>query len=461
MVMSPGDLVELTTDQLLPALADEQLRLERIDLWYRGRNEAVEAPHRADEELKRLIKLATTPWLGLVVTNVAQNMRVSGYRTPEMRTGEDGNPADLTSPSWRRWKANGLDKRQGALHRATLAYGSAYGLALPGVDQMTGERMAVMRGVSPRKMLAFYQDPAEDDWPMYALRWMGGRNYRVYDDEAVYYLGLERNESTGAVGLVYISHELHEVGVCPLVRFTNVMDLDGRTDGEVEPFIPLARRIDKTDFDRMLIQHFQSWKVRTVAGMAAPTDEQDANRAKLKLRHDDVLVAEDPDTKFGTLPETPLDGILKAKADDVKTLAAVSQTPVHALTGDLINLSAEALAAARSELDAKVGERQLSTGTSHAQWLRLAAHIDGDAEAAADVAAEVTWADTSVRSMSQAADALGKIATQLGVPVQALWGRIPGVNGTDVEEWKAMAAESDSFAKLAAVLEGQAGPAGA
>lgn len=448
-MLSSTDAIALVNDKLMPLFVAEQNRLNGIDLWYRWQHEDITVPRQATAELKALIVLARTPWLNLVVTNVAQAMRVDGYRTPEDRDD---------APSWRLWRANGLNGRQRAVHRSMLAYGVAYGTATPGVDPLTGSPMAVLRGVSPRKMLAFYLDPAEDVWPRFALRSDGGGRWRLYDDEVVHSLRMD-STADGGQALRYVGEQGHDAGICPVVRFSNMLDLDGRTDGEVEPFIPLAKRINKTTYDRLMIQHFNSWKVRTVSGMAEPDTEEGANLAKLRLRHDDLLVAEDPDTKFGTLPETPMDGVIRAYETDIKTLAAASQTPVHALTGDMINLSAEALAAANAQLDAKAAERRQSAGESWAQLLRLGAHVDGDEAGAADVMAEVTWADTSVRSMAQAADALGKMATMLGVPPRALWAMIPGVSKTDVDDWKVMADELDPLAALGVVLDEQGTPA--
>ena len=73
-----------------------------------------------------------------------------------------------------------------------------------------------------------------------------------------------------------------------------------------------------------------------------------------------------------------------------------------------------------------------------------------------DFRARATWQDTQVRSLSQAADALGKVATMLGVPPRALWSRIPGVEKADVDEWEALAAEGDAFAGLTDLLDRQA-----
>lgn len=445
-MLSSGDVIELIRDRLYPAFRQERERLDQIDVWYRWQAEPLTIPRGATPELKALQELSRTPWLGLVVTNVAQSMFVDGYRSPE--SNDDRAP-------WRLWQANDLDGRQVAIHRAALAYGQAYGTALPGVDDF-GQPTAVLRGVSPRRMLAFYTDPAEDDWPRFALRVdSAGREWmlRLYDEERVHYVALKDG------GWTYIEDRVHDAGVCPVVRFANQLDLEGRTDGEVEPFIPLAKRINKTTYDRLLTQHFSSWKVRTVAGMVQPDTAEEATEKRLQLRQDDLLVAEDPDTKFGTLPETALDGFIRAGDADVKTLAAATQTPVHALTGDMINLSAEALAAARASLDAKVSERQRSMGKSHDQWLRLGSLINGDVDSARDVMAHVTWADTSIRSLAEAADALGKLATMLGVPPQALWSRVPGISRTDVQEWERIAGEGDAFAQLGRLLDRQGGPA--
>jgi hypothetical protein len=249
-----------------------------------------------------------------------------------------------------------------------------------------------------------------------------------------------------------------------------MLDLDGRADGEVAPLIPLAQRINKTAYDRLLTQHFNSWKVRTIAGIdIAPADltpqegetadqaaERVARERLLVLRQSDMLTAKDADTKFGTLDETPLDGFIKAYDSDIDTLAAVAQVPATSLNGKVANLSADAIAELRAGLTQKVYERQMSFGKSHAQALRLASTQEGNEAAADDFVARVTWQDMAVRSMSQAADALGKYATMLGVPVQALWADIPGKTKADVDEWKAMAAEGDAFSALTNMLDQQA-----
>jgi hypothetical protein len=479
-LLSESDLESVLKDELIPAFLNEKEKLKKLDRWYRWDPEDVKIPRGASPELKALLALSRTPWLGLVVTSTAQCLFVDGYRSAldpvEDPDGDRPMPIPGQEPvkvpdkpilpegPWEVWLANQLDKRQTAIYRAALAYGYSYATVLPGED-FRGESMPVIRGVSPRKMWAVYEDPASDDWPVYAMQVVSednsGMKVRVFDDEHVYTVvvpnGPKKDDGSDP-GIVIKNTELHNAGICPVVRYCNELDLDGRTPGEIEPHIPLASRINKTSYDRMLVQHFNSWKIRWIAGLEAPDSERAKKLEKQKLSQDDFLILEDADTKIGSLPETSLDGFIRAHENDVQALAAVTQTPTHELTGQLINLSAEALAAARASQGQKVAESQHSFGASHAQALRLASQYRGDEKHAKDITGRCTWQDTSIRSIAQAVDALGKAATMLHIPDQALWSRIPGVEKSDVQEWIRMARQMSPIQEMQATAERQAAP---
>lgn len=430
MVMPQSGVIELVSDVLLPAHTKERARLDVIDKWWRWNPEEIILPAHADKEQRALREVSETPWLSLVVTTIAQQLVCE-----LIRSGETNDIDDL----WKPWQRNRMQSRQRAIHRAALGYGYSYTTVMP------GDNGAVIRGRSPRDLYAVYQDPAIDEYPEYYLERSSGFVYFV-DSEAKHTLVMKDGK------LEYVSHDIHGAGVAPAVRYSNQIDLEGRMPGEVEPFIGAAKRINKTDYDRMLVQHYNSWKVRTATGMEKPGDEAEGQRLKMLLRQQDILVGEEG-VQFGTLPETPLDGFISAHESDVESLAAVSQTPAHALTGKMINLSADAITEARAMLDLKAGERKIGFGDSHCQTLRLASHIEGRVRDAQDFTLRMEWADLQSRSMAQAADALGKMATMLGIPVEMLWDRIPGVTPEDVNVWQAFkVANPSADEKLAGAL---------
>jgi len=302
----------------------------------------------------------------------------------------------------------------------------------------------VMRGVSPKRLYALYNDPLVDEFPRYALELMpDNRTWRWYD--AYVYHEYENPDNSGK--FIYKRTVEHGVGVCPVVRFINCMDLDGRCYGDVEPFISVAARIDKTDYDRLLVQHFNSWKIRWATGLEQAETDEEIEADKRKLAQDDILVSSDPNVEFGTLDETNMSPFIEAHESDVESLASMEQLPSHLFTGKVINVSAEALAASRAQTTQKLLEKQTSAAVSHALLLRLTAAVAGDLEAASDFESRIAWKDVEVRSLAQAADAYGKVAQQLGVPKQFLWRFIPGFDAADVKEMEQLALADDELSR--------------
>jgi hypothetical protein len=443
--LTPSDAVDLVSKDLLPKYIIERRKLDRIDRWWRWDHDLAHRPRQATPEYRELIKLAPTPWLGLVVTELAQGLFVEGYR----RATDTDNTA-----AWVWWQANRMDGRQMAIHRGALAYGISYVTVVPGEDPLTGESVPLIRGCSPRRGMAFYEDPATDEWPEYFIQVdpMADARWRVR-----LFTESELHIFTTDIGGGNVQHEgmsAHDIGVCPVVRYTNMLDLEARADGEVDPYLAVAGRINQTVADRLIVQRFASWKVRTITGMAKPDNAAEADQLKMRLKVEDLLVSEDPDAKFGVLPETPLQGFIEARDADIHDLAAVTQIPPYALlTGKMANMSADALAAASAGLTNKIIERQHGFGESHEQTLRLACAVAGDQEGARDVEAQVRWKDMNSRSLAQAADALGKLAQMLGVPVEMLWEQIPGWTDQDVQHAKELAKENGGMNALVAQLQ--------
>lgn len=432
---------------LMKLREEEQPRLQRIADYMAGKHDSVYVPRGAKAEYRWLIERSRVNILPLVVTVVAQNMYVDGYRA----TGSDEN-----ATPWAVWQANRMDARQHGVHRSVLRYGAAYNVVLP------GKPVSVIRPYSPRRLTALYEDPVNDEWPIYGIEDFlqntssGKRRIvRVYDDQARYTL----TGKADGTELEMVSTDAvmeHRLGVCPIVRYINTDDLDGDgVVGEVEPLFDIQDQLNMTTFNLLMAQQYAAFRQRWVTGMAPPLDEDGNPIEPFRARVDGIFVAEDPDTKFGEFGQTDLEGYLKSREATIRHMATVSQVPPYHLLGEMVNLSAEALAAARDGLDRKTDERESLCGESHEQTLRLAGLAMGDRNAWEDTSAQVVWRDTSARSLAQTVDALGKLVTMLGVPAQELWEKIPGITQTDVERWKATAEKNDALTRMAETIDRQ------
>lgn len=398
--------------ELMKWRAIESEGLERIYTYVRGKQPHPVVPAGVPTEFRRLAQMSRINLIKLALDVPAQSLYVDGY----------GGAGGRDSLSWDIWQGNKLDARQTAIHRSALGYGTSYARVTPGVP------VPLIKGVSPRAMTTVYSDDNES-WPRWALERIvdrvGPLRWRLYDAEAVYFLFED------ASGLNVYDVRIHGLGVCPVVRFRNVEDLDDDQVGEVEDLMPLQDQSDKTTFDLLCAQHFQSFRQRYIMGWV-PKNESE----KLAAGVQRWLTFENPDTKVGEMSEVDLTGYLDSRTAILEYLATLSQTPPHHLLGKLVNLSADALVAAEVGQRRKVNERQTTFGESWEQVFGLALRAIG---ATGEPGAQVRWRDTEARSLAATVDALGKIASMLGVPAQELWERIPGVTQQDVERWRATA----------------------
>lgn len=418
----------------------ERAALDEVRRYWTGRQPlSYIVPRGAPREVVEMARMSRVNITGLVVESLSQSLFVEGFR---------GKSEASDSAVWEIWQANKLDARQSGIHRAALAYGTSYAIVLP------GDPVPVIRGVSPRLLTALYSED-DSDWPVRALEWRRDGTFRMYDAEAVYELAGENGIASGPLELVDIlEYDGVQPEVCPVVRFVEVEDLDIGTDvtdesirgisrgarrsgrlasGQVTPIMALQDQIDQITFNLLVAQHYGAFRQRYVIGWLAPDERTKAEAAASRL-----WTFDDPTIQVGDLPQTELEGSIKAREASLRHAASLSQTPSHELIGELVNLSAEALAAAEAGRDRKVADRQTLFGESHEQMLRLAGKLAGK-EPPDD--AQARWRETSARAIGAVVDALVKLSKGLGIPEQELWNRVPGATQLDVERWKKAAAE--------------------
>lgn len=416
---------------LLPAWGKELPAMNRIDRWWRWTPKPIRLK-QATQEHRMLRDMGQTPWLHLVVTTLAQTLYLEGVDIK----GSDNQERE--SIFWTPWERSRMGRRQIALHQSALAYGTAYA-TVRAVESPDGGVESRIDCYSPREAIALYEDPASDTYPQVFLRVRRisptRESFELWDAWNVWLWAREEGAYSFVSCTPHLASDPHGDPVCPVVRYTNQQDLEGRTPGEVEPFIPLASRLNKDNYDKLLAQHYNSWKVRTATGldMGDLTDQQRAEK-KIQMGQDDMLAGGEG-VSFGTLSETDLGNLVESKQSDVEELAAVSQTPTTAF-GKMVNVGDAGIEESRAGFYAKRNERRASFGVSHLDTLRLCAAVENRPEDAACFEMTPMWKDTDTRTMSQAVDALGKAAQMLGVPQQELWDMIPGVTKTMADSWR-------------------------
>jgi len=421
-------------------------KMRRLARYARGQQKLPWLPDSTDGEYREIAKKSASNWIDLVIRSTTQGLFVDGYG--------DSTDSDLWAQVW---QPNGMDARQHALHRAVETLGVSYLLAFP-----TEEDGVWMRPEAATKLTASYEDPS-DDWPVYAVREVvKDKRWELYTDEARYTL-------TGRMGrnLQLVDTAPHGLDHAPVVAMRSSLDLLGDEQGQVEGIIPIQDRIVDATFTMQMVAKYGAFPQRWIAGidMAKPLEDENGDvitdadgnprYPTIKAYIDSILLAADPEAKFGQFAAADLRQYVEALEAHIRHLAAVTQTPPHYLLGSLVNLSAEALAAAEAGLQRKIGEKKVVLGEGYEQAMRLGAVILGETDAAEDFSSQVRWRDIESRSLAQVADAFLKL-TQMGVPVEFLVAKLPGFTGQDVTDiTEAIEAQGGDTALVQGLLEGQ------
>ncbi|WVX87991.1 portal protein [Arthrobacter phage TforTroy] len=430
-------------DELTADLGREG-RLGKIQRYLAGDHDLPYMPRGAKAEYKHLAEKSITNWTPLLSDTYGKGLFVDGYRPAKA--------ADNAVP-WTYWQENGLDARQTIAHRGALEYGASYNLVLPGTVQE--RRIPRIRPLNPLRSAAWYRDD-DDEFPEIGLRRVGttmdgAELIELYDAKSVYTFAKPKDGDW-----VLSRVDDHGLGYTPFVRFRE--RLDGEARGIIHPVLNLQDRVNEIVFSTLIALQYAAFRQRWATGLVIPEDEETGEPIEpFQSAVDRLWISDSTEARFGDFAQTETSGHLAAYESTIRTMAAVAQISPNILTGDLVNLSADALAQMEASTQRKMGEYETLFGESWESTFRLAALAAGDREAALDTSAQVRWRDTEARSLAQTVDALGKIAQMLQVPVEALWEKIPGVTDQDVEYWQSLRATTDPLGELVAEVQRQTG----
>jgi hypothetical protein len=416
--------------------------------YFEGKQLMPFAPRNATAQIKDLQKRSIANWIPLLVNLPAQMSFVDDYRR---RTAGKLEKKDLKQESaensnteWVLWQKNRMDARQAIVYRSVLTYGHAF-VAVNNLDP----KDIKFDILSTRNTVAYFRDPVNDIRPSHVLTIKSWPRNEKIPGLAILYDDVYRWEMTYTMDGKFVVKGkpfAHKLGKCPVIRYTCFLDDEGRTRGVVKPAIPLQDRLNQATFSTNVTADFGAFKIRYAAGLmpSFKMDEEgnpvlDVNGEPIpqpiEITQSSLLLSDDPQTKFGQLEETPLDGYIRQEEQAARNFTTLSQFPPLASISNLANLSAEAWAAAEAQFIRWIDSLHVVLGESHEELLRTGALAAGDQKGADSYGGEVRWRDQSTKTIAVMMDALGKAAQMLDVPRKGLWPMIPGVTNGMLDDW--------------------------
>ena len=435
-------------------LMQDRAEYDLVKDYFEGRQLLPYAPRNATAQIRDLQKRSIANWIPMLVQLPSQMSFVDDYRrreggslqgkVPDKGNGKGKGSAETDTPEWKLWQRNRMDGRQGLVYRACLLYGHSFVV----VDNIDPENITYDI-LSTRNTVAYFRDPVNDIRPSHVLTIKSYPRSEKVPGLAILWDDVYRWEMTYTFdGKFRVKGKpfAHGLKKCPVVRYTCFMDDEGRTRGVVLPAIPLQDRLNQATFSTNVTADFGAFKVRYAAGLM-PAFKKDENGdlilgadgepipEPIEVTQSSMLLSDDPQTKFGQLDETPLDGYIRQEEQAARNFTTLSQFPPLASIANLANLSAEAWSAAEAQFTRWINSFQISLGESHEELMRLGALASGDMEGAESYGGEVRWRDMSTKTVAVQMDALGKAAQMLDVPRKGLWPMIPGVTNGMLDDW--------------------------
>ena len=200
------------------------------------------------------------------------------------------------------------------------------------------------------------------------------------------------------------------------MRFVNDRDAEDLVRGEIAPLITDQLAINEVNYDRLTVSRFGAHVQKYFLGF-----DTDSTTLQ-KMGAQEVMALADPEIRAGAFPASPVEPYNSILLEMMEHVANRAQIPTRDVTGKMVNLSAEALAAADAMQQRKLNAKRESFGESWEQLLRIGAqqsNIDFDD------AAEALWLPTEIQSYQGKVDGITKLAAS-GVSIVDLIDDIPG-----------------------------------
>lgn len=395
---------DLTSRQqyMVRDLAGDQHKYNMLERYYEGDAPLPEGAEGASVAYRRFQKKARLNVAQLAVAALRERLIIAGFRT-----GADGDEnGDVQAR--RLWKANNLDVGAADIHNDAFVFGEAY--AIVGPPNAFG--FPVVTVEDPRQ-IEVKTDPMDPRVIIDAIKlWRDehdGVDYLYYytaDRVEVYVKDTSKSLYT-LEGWMYredLSSD-NPLGEVPVVKFENIDE-----KGEFEPYLDIIDRINHMILQRIIIATTQAFKQRAIKG-DFPTHDPDGNEIDFN-----GLFTASPGSLW-MIPEnadiwesgqTDLQGILSAVRADIQDFAAVTRTPMHYLTPEGANGSAEGAALAREGLVFKAEDRIARFNSSWTKLMSLMFRWIGDEDRANLLDLEPIWKPAERYSLAERADANSK-----------------------------------------------------
>lgn len=445
-------------DRGLHGLNKQKADWDRRQNYFEGKQDLPYAPEGVNAEYEALQKMSIANVLELAMKAPIQRLQADGFRT-----GRDGE-ADLTA--WNEiWQPNLLDSRQLITYQQMFNHGRGIMSVTPNLKNMKSPK------IRPENAKRVWLEPNPEDpfESLFAVKTI------MVEAKPTSALILPASAQQGPEEVAYVYDETtwvkfsrfgtgpweyrdegaHNLGEIPFVNFDFNVDSDGNPRPAITKLMPQQDAINTIRFNTLLAMQFSAFRQRVFTGFDPVVRDKDGNplvkrdldgkpildanglqqpvlNSPGRIGVDRALVFPGEATKVFDLPESNLDNYISVLQQFLGDFFAIAQIPPQYAMDKMANLTGDGMAGAESTFQSLVKDVQTAAGEGVEKVMRLSNRARG--ESFPDVASEVIWADTEIRSFAQIVDGIQKLIAS-GMSRKDAWATLPGATPPKVDAW--------------------------
>jgi hypothetical protein len=416
-------------DRLGCRLLERRPRVDKWRAYFDGEQDLPQGPAQDRQAFQEFQRTARTNLCLLCAESMVHRTQVQGFRAT---TGTGGASEQV----WKLWQAAKLDARQFGIWRKAYSRSAAYvtvgvdprrprtpRVTIEGPENVIVEcdpadastRLAALRlwhdPIVKRWFATLYLPGPTPDRPGLRYHWVTRREHKTDQSRSMLKFsdqGWELRDEPG-----------RSLPAVPVVPFHNG-DEGEEPRSEFDVGIDVQNRLNLTVLTRLTAERYGAFRQRGLLNFEPETDPvTGVTIAPFPPGVHQLWTVPppdpgDPEPKLFDFQQTDTLGILRGIEADMRAFAAITITPVYYLPGDLVNISADSVAALDAGHINKVRQRHTVFGEGIEETLQLMADV---AELELDLTtSEAVWMRPENFNPASVADFMSKLRAA-GVPL--------------------------------------------
>lgn len=414
---------------------------------------------RASDAFRRITGLSPTNHTGLIIGHTAARMAVQGFRF-----GDD--PA-ADEDAWRIWQDSDFDAESEMLITAALTAGRSFVMVEPAGSPDENPRLYAEDAA---QMIVAYASGSRRErlaaLKVFVDEWTGDKLATLILPNTVHKFRAPSKGETLNVATppdwrlrdTDVELERNPLGTVPVFELRNRPRIDGTVRSEIADVTSDQDACNHIALNTLIALEYGAFRQKWATGLEVPKDEQGRPIEPVNVSLQRLLVADQPEARFGDFNATDIRPYIELYEQRVRHMAAVTATPISVLLGAAENVAADALALTISGHVNKVRNRAKHYEQALEQAIRCAFLAIGDPRATASYA-ETIWIDPEIHSWAQIGDMAPKLISSGAVTPQTFQEKYLGFSEMERRRDDAWRNQNNSLGQLAAVLNAQTLPA--